>query len=123
MKQSALIIALVMVLGGAVAVYFMSTRTPRTESNSPLDIKSEWICLAENEPHDFILTIREIAQFEDGVICPVCQSEDVMRAFPCHECDRHYPIGRYNASPENCMYCDAELDGGAISVFHGSEGH
>ncbi|PHQ81566.1 MAG: hypothetical protein COB69_03995 [Phycisphaera sp.] len=112
-----------MVLAGAGVVYFMTTGTPGTQSKHPLDMESQWICLAENEPHDFILTIREISQFPDGVTCTVCSSAEVSRAFPCTNCDRHYPIGRYNASPANCMHCGFRLDGADISVFHGSEGH
>ncbi|MFI4872502.1 MAG: hypothetical protein ACIARQ_11880 [Phycisphaerales bacterium JB061] len=123
MKQIAIAgVALVLLIGASVT-YFLSVNPTQNNSMSPHNQETHWICLAENEPHDFVLTVREIAQFPDGVTCPDCGSNDVMRAYPCQECGRHYPIGRYNASPSNCMHCGAELEGGDISVFHGSEGH
>ena len=64
-----------------------------------------------------------MAQYTDGIVCPVCNSDNVMSALKCPSCSRHYPAGRYNASPTNCMHCNAELPGGDISTFHGSEGH
>ena len=81
-----------------------------------------WVCLAEEEPHDFKLTVSEEAKM-NGVVCPVCDSTDVFRAGACPSCGRFYPIGRYNASPSHCMHCGSELPGKDVSTLHSHGGH
>jgi ribosomal protein L37AE/L43A len=123
MKQAVVALVLVLVLAGGVVAYYLSSNSEESKSISPLDKESEWICLAENDPHDFVLTTRQISQFKDGVVCPTCNSANVQSALACPDCGRHYPAGRYNASPSNCMHCDAVLPGGTISTFHSGGGH
>ncbi|RNC80734.1 MAG: hypothetical protein ED559_02695 [Phycisphaera sp.] len=111
-------------VAGSIFVFSMKPSTNR-DSVHPLDTVQLWICLAEEEPHDFSLTVRELAALSDvGVKCPTCgASEDLSRALECPECGRHYPAGRYNASPTHCLHCNAELPGAEINIFHGHEGH
>lgn len=125
MKQTLIVVLVVLVLvavGGTIYVLSIDP-TGREDANHPLNQVSEWICLAGEEPHDFTMTVREIAQAQDGVVCKICGSTEVSRALPCPECGRHYPVGRYNASPTNCFHCGAELPGKDFSVFHSHEGH
>ncbi|MCA9272085.1 MAG: hypothetical protein KDA31_03460 [Phycisphaerales bacterium] len=81
-----------------------------------------WVCLAQDEPHDFKMTVSEEAK-ANGVVCPVCDSTYVFRAAACPSCGRYYPVGRYNASPTTCMHCGAELPGKDVSTLHSHGGH
>ncbi|GAB5496824.1 MAG: hypothetical protein Phyf2KO_19040 [Phycisphaerales bacterium] len=125
MKTLSIVLGLLVLvaIGGAV---FVLTMGPGNQSDSthPLDTTQLWVCLAQDEPHDFSLTVRELAAVSKvGVACPTCNSEEVSRALECPGCGRHYPAGRYNASPTHCLHCNAELPGADVSIFHGSEGH
>ena len=98
----------------------------KPRSTEPRDQIRLWICLAEQEPHDFKMTVAEEAKAvktDTGIVCPICGSSDIFRAGACPSCGRHYPIGRYNASPENCMHCGAELPGRNVSTLHSHGGH
>lgn len=110
-------------LGIAGAIIFSMSKTPTetTQTAHPNDRSVYWVCIGGDEFHDFEMTVGELAKFDGH--CPECGSEEVFRALPCPECGRHYPIGSYNASPTHCKYCDAELPGGTINIFHGQEGH
>lgn len=119
------------VVGGAVALvliasvvsYFTTVSTSRTSKNiHPSDMQTMWVCVGQDETHDFTITVRDLAK-PGGVVCPVCGSEEVSRALPCPKCGRYYPVGRYSASPTNCMYCGEELPGKDVSTFHSHEGH
>lgn len=129
MQKGLLVILIALVaIAAAGTIYVFSINPteedPTNDPTHPLNQSSEWVCLAQDETHDFTLTVREIAEQSDtGVTCPECGSGEVMRALPCPECGRHYPVARYNASPKYCLYCNAELPGADISIFHGQEGH
>ena len=75
----------------------ISCDSKESKSNEPGDQIRLWICLAEQEPHDFKMTVSEEAKM-NGVVCPVCDSIEVFRAGACPTCGRYYPIGRYNAT-------------------------
>lgn len=117
----------VLVLAAIAGAVIVSTLKPSTDRDlaHPLDMVQLWICLAQDEPHDFSMTVRELAEHSGkSVHCPTCgASEELSRALECPECGRHYPVGRYNASPTHCLHCNAELPGAEINIFHGHEGH
>jgi len=125
MKSSAIIaIGVGVVVAASVFGYFSLNQrsgTPEIITN-PSDFTVYWICVGGAEPHDFSMTVGEMAKMK-VMKCPVCGSEDVFRALPCPSCGKYYPIGRYNASPKECMYCHAKLPGGDISTFHNHGGH
>lgn len=118
------------IFGGAVAVvaiasfvsYSLTVSPKKPSSDHPSERDVLWVCVAENETHDFSLKVRQLAD-EANLHCPVCDSIEIFRAMACPECGRHYPIGRYSASPTNCMYCNAELPGKDVSTFHAHAGH
>ncbi|HED53912.1 MAG TPA: hypothetical protein ENJ00_06890 [Phycisphaerales bacterium] len=90
---------------------------------TPADKVTLWICLAEDVPHEFDVKVKDLGSFPNGVVCPVCGSEDVHRAMQCPECGHYIPTGLHGATPETCMFCGAELAGGKIDTFHSKGGH
>jgi len=123
MKSSAIIGIGIAVVAAASIVGYISTRPPATDSTSadPNDRMSQWVCVAKTETHDFEIRVGDLAKID--VVCPVCGSTEVWRALACPNCGRHYPVGRYNASPEFCAHCNEPLPGAAVDVFHSHAGH
>ncbi len=123
MKASRLItLATLLLLSAAAVTAMVSCGDTDNDAQAPGNQIRLWVCLAEEEPHDFKLTVSEEAKM-NGVVCPVCDSIDVFRAGACPSCGRFYPIGRYNASPSHCMHCGSELPGKDVSTLHSHGGH
>lgn len=123
MKKAAIFGGALAVVAIAAVVSYFLTVSPRKQTHThPSDMSTQWVCIAQDEPHDFLITVRDLAK-AGGVTCPVCGSDEVFRALPCPKCGKFYPIGQYNASPTNCMYCGEELPGKDVSTFHSHEGH
>lgn len=123
MKASRLIavLALTAIFLAALGA-LVSCDSQSSTGTEPGDQIRLWICLAEQEPHDFKMTVSEEAKM-NGVVCPVCDSIEVFRAGACPTCGRYYPIGRYNASPETCMHCGSDLPGKDVNTLHSHGGH
>lgn len=124
MKASAVAVGGLVAVAIAAAVVFNMYKAPKAsdETVHPSDKTISWVCVAQDETHDFTMTVGELAKAKE-IVCPECGSHEVFRALPCPKCGRHYPIGQYNASPTHCMYCNEPLPGAGINVFHGQEGH
>ena len=122
MKRSHVIGIVSAVVMGAVGLGLIA-RFFIDKPQTPADKTILWICLAEDEPHEFSIKVRDLANYPNGVVCPVCGSDDVHRAIACPECGHYIPTGLHGATPETCMFCGAKLAGGKINTFHSKGGH
>ncbi len=124
MKSSTMIAGAVVAVAALAGVMYSISMPKQSKQQSvhPNDVITQWICVAQNETHDFSVRVGDLAKAEEFK-CPECGSIEVFRALPCPKCERFYPIGRYNASPSNCLYCGEVLPGSSINIFHGQEGH
>lgn len=122
MKSSLIVGAGALVVAAAAIVGYISMKPHKAkQSSNPSDRMSQWVCVAKTETHDFNIRVGDLAKV--SVVCPDCGSTEVWRALACPNCGRHYPVGRYNASPEFCAHCNEPLPGATVDVFHSHEGH
>lgn len=121
------IVGMLMAAGALVAWRFW----PGEETGEELWQPTYWICGNEGCGYEWETELGEVKDdiyHGEGVHCPECGSDLVIRAYICHHCGGVYRPGPHGYMPTNCPECGAKfhepliIDGKVVEHTHGPDG-